>query len=123
MRERENGFWKGCKPNSVCPAEARERIICLSSQYPRPDGFRRLGASRSAVSYLALLPMGFAMPPRLLAERWSLTPPFHPYPALSEALNPAAGRDRRWFPAFVPGGALQKERGGMFSVALSVGTL
>ena len=32
----ESGFWKGCKPNSVCPACARERIICLSSQYPRP---------------------------------------------------------------------------------------
>ena len=29
-------FWKGCKPNSVCLACARERIICLSSQYPRP---------------------------------------------------------------------------------------
>jgi hypothetical protein len=31
------------------------------------------------VSYLALLPMGFAMPRRSLAERWALTPPFHPY--------------------------------------------
>src|SRR3954465_2222721 len=29
-------FWKGCKPSSVCLACARERIICLSSQYPRP---------------------------------------------------------------------------------------
>jgi hypothetical protein len=45
MTERRNeirsGFWEGCKPNSVCPAEAEERIICLSSQYPRPGGFRR----------------------------------------------------------------------------------
>ena len=30
------------------------------------------------VSYLALLPMGFSVPPRLLSERWALTPPFHP---------------------------------------------
>jgi hypothetical protein len=42
------GFWKGCKPNSVCPAlcgsgyqepirhKAGERIICLSSRYPEP---------------------------------------------------------------------------------------
>ena len=29
-------------------------------------------------SYLALLPMGFSVPPRLLSERWALTPPFHP---------------------------------------------
>ena len=41
--------------------------------------------------------MGFSVPPRLRSERWALTPPFHPYPALS------------------PG------PGGIFSVALSVG--
>jgi len=40
--------------------------------------------------------MGFSVPPRLRLERWAFTPPFHPYPAL-------------------------KERGGLFSVALSVG--
>jgi hypothetical protein len=55
-----------------------ERIICLSSQYPRP-GLRR-EAGGFVVSYLALLPMGFSVPPRLLLERWALTPPFHPYP-------------------------------------------
>jgi len=94
----ERGLWESYKPNSVFPAPvcgplvatvassigepqtgAGERIICLSNQYPKPGGFRRRGASRSAVSYLALLPMGFAMPARLLAQRWSLTPPFHPY--------------------------------------------
>ena len=37
------------------------------------------GAGRSVVSYLALLRTGFAMPRRLLFERWALTPPFHPY--------------------------------------------
>ena len=48
---------------------------------------------------MALHPMGFSVPPRLRLERWALTPPFHPYPALvAEA------------------GAV------CFSVALSVGT-
>jgi hypothetical protein len=37
------------------------------------------GAGRSMVPYLALHPMGFSVPPRLLLERWALTPPFHPY--------------------------------------------
>jgi len=31
------------------------------------------------VPYLALHPMGFSVPRRLLFERWALTPPFHPY--------------------------------------------
>ncbi len=39
------------------------------------------GAGRSGVSYLALHPMGFSVPRRLLFERWALTPPFHPYHA------------------------------------------
>ena len=51
------------------------------SQQPVPEtrpACARLGAGRSVVSYLALLPMGFSLPPRLLSERWALTPPFHP---------------------------------------------
>jgi len=43
------------------------------------------GAGRSGVPYLVLHPMGFSVPPRLRLERWALTPPFHPYPALAEA--------------------------------------
>ena len=60
-----------------------ERIICLSSQYPKP-GFRH-GAGSSRVSYLALHPKGFSEPPRLLEERWAFTPPFHPYPNSEES--------------------------------------
>ena len=30
--------------------------------------------------YLILLQVGFALHPRLREDRWSLTPPFHPYP-------------------------------------------
>ena len=51
------------------------------SKQPVPEtspACARLGAGRSVVSYLALLPMGFSLPPRLLLERWALTPPFHP---------------------------------------------
>ena len=57
------------------------------SQQPVPGtGLRNsaTGAGRSAVPYLALHPMGFSVPPGLRRERWALTPPFHPYPALSE---------------------------------------
>ena len=44
--------------------------------------FRRAkrGAGSSEVPYLALHPMGFSVPHGLRRERWSLTPPFHPYP-------------------------------------------
>ena len=55
-----------------------------------------LEAGHFRVSYLALLPMGFSVPRRLLFERWALTPPFHPC---------------RRHTVF---------SGGMFSVALSV---
>lgn len=46
------------------------------------------------VTYLALQPVRFAMQSLSLTTRWSLTPPFHPYPA--------------------------RRRGGIFSAALSV---
>ena len=51
----------------------------LSEQpYPKLVCFRKRGAGRSSVSYLALHPMGFSVPPCLRSARWSLTPPFHP---------------------------------------------
>jgi len=60
------------------------------SQQPVPGthpAFAKTGAGRSVVPYLALHPMGFSVPPRLRLERWALTPPFHPYPALSEIVS------------------------------------
>ena len=71
------------------------------SQQPIPGtrlACARLGAGNSEVPYLALHPMGFSVPRRSLDGRWSLTPPFHPYPRLL------------------------RNAGGIFSVALSVGT-
>ncbi len=88
-------FWKGCKPISVCPLARGENHL---SERPIPETrptFAGRGAGSPEVSYLALHPMGFSVPPRSRSARWALTPPFHPY--------------RRLAPV-----------GGMFSVALSV---
>src|SRR5690606_31131111 len=49
--------------------------------------------------YLALLPVGLAVPVLLPTPRWALTPPFHPGPR----------------------GPHQRIAGGLFSVALSLG--
>src|SRR5207302_9528978 len=51
--------------------------------------------------YLVLLPVGFAVPLPLPVARWALTPPFHPY-----------------LPDFPKG----ERAGGLFSVALSLGS-
>ena len=61
---------------------------------PCDDARRRLAVH----PYSALLPVGFAVPPPLPEARWALTPPFHPCPK---------GRSRP---------------GGLFSVALSLGS-
>jgi hypothetical protein len=71
------------------------------SQQPVPETcftFAKRGAGRSSVSYLALHPMGFSVPRRLRFARCALTAPFHPYLRLL------------------------RDTGGLFSVALSVGT-
>ena len=51
--------------------------------------------------YLALLPVGLAVPSLLPGTRWALTPPFHPYLGWFRLPDPV--------------------QGGLFSVALSVG--
>ena len=59
------------------------------SQQPIPGtrSLSRTAAGHCRVPYLALHPMGFSVPPRLRLERWALTPPFHPYPALSGSVS------------------------------------
>ena len=81
-------------PAASCAAEQRREPFVSAAIPEIRLALARLGAGRSRIPYLALLPMGFSVPPRLLSERWALTPPFHPY--------------RRFL------------RGGLFSVALSV---
>ena len=77
----------------------------IAAGFARPT--RAEGRDRPCVSvspryavrpYSALLPVGFAVPPPLPEARWALTPPFHPCP---EAL---------------------RRLGGLFSVALSLGS-
>ena len=71
-------FRRGCKPNSVFPAEAGERVICLSGRYPAPARRSGPGTGRSKAPYLALLPGRFSVPRRSRDGRWAFTPPFHP---------------------------------------------
>jgi hypothetical protein len=64
-------------------------------------GLRRCALWPGLSAYLALLPVGFALPPESPPARCALTAPFHPY--RKTALRPSPG--------------------GIFSVALSVGLL
>jgi len=86
-----------CKPGSV-PGRSRGTAIPLGC--PSPDTSRDLPgrpARERACTlalrpcrrpYLVLLPVGFAVPQPLPAERCALTAPFHPCP---QAPNPKAG--------------------------------
>ena len=63
-------------------------------------------------SYLALHHAGFSVPALLLARRWALTPPFHPYQTL-RALRDVPQVSLR-------DATVLRAAGGLFSVALSV---
>ena len=67
------------------------RVEVTLQRYPGP----RSATSPARDPYSALLPVGLALPVLLPVPRWALTPPFHPYP--------------------------RSDRGGLFSVALSLG--
>ena len=58
-------------PTRTCWSERSSAAI--------PEGVEARGP------YLALLPVGLAMPPLLPAARWALTPPFHPYLTLTQS--------------------------------------
>jgi hypothetical protein len=98
---RERRFRQGCKPNSVCAPGGAERIICLSSLYPKPVP-RERDMERAAPRF-----------PIWPCSRWGL-------PCL---------RDCSWSGGLLPHlftltsdnthGSVT--RGGLFSVALSVG--
>ena len=85
--------------------EAVGRAFCYAT-YPR---IKRFGPKLSA--YLALLPVGFALPLKSPSTRCALTAPFHPYPSTrcrSLRAGPSKASD-------------SESKGGLFSVALSVG--
>ena len=95
-----------CKPGSVQRSEDRAATIPLgrrshgaSSNPPERLARRQAGGKPPRRSYSVLLPVGFTMPLPLPVARWALTPPFHPDPE--------------------PDGS---GRGGLFSVALSLGS-
>jgi hypothetical protein len=79
----------GCKPNSVfVPKGARRRPFlwagcCQPAQaaYPRMCRLSPAPLWPGLSAYLALLPVGFAMPPESPPARCALTAPFHPYPS------------------------------------------
>jgi hypothetical protein len=66
------------------PLAGRRGPFVLAANTRNRSGLRRTEAGHFTVSYWALHWMRFSVPPRLLLGRWALTPPFHPYPALSE---------------------------------------
>ena len=94
---RERVVLESCKPNSVCAACATERIICLSDQYPGliPLARDRNGPLPSPLFGLA--PDGVFRAASLALRAVGSYPTFSPLPRACA-------------------------RGGMFSVALSVGT-
>ena len=108
---------KAYKPDFV-PVARQAMTIPLTAPLPmrlqlptrtcwgrRAPPLTRRSAARGP--YLALLPVGLAVPELLPAPRWALTPPFHPYPSADPA-----GPDRRavsflWrFPSGCPARAL-----------------
>ncbi len=81
---------KAYKPDFV-PVRKQAMTIPLTAPLPmrlqlptrtcwgrRAPPLTRRSAARGP--YLALLPVGLAVPELLPAPRWALTPPFHPYP-------------------------------------------
>src|SRR5579875_1374441 len=100
-----------CKPGSVPPAVSRRRGghssgPPIAGRFARPTRTARSRdapaqyAKRAHRPYSVLLQAGLAMPSRSPGPRWALTPPFHPYPA-----------------------QYARARGGLLSVALSLGSL
>lgn len=82
---------KAYKPDSV-PVAKQAMTIPLTAPLPMrlqlPTrtcwGRRAPPLTQRSVArgpYLALLPVGLAVPELLPAPRWALTPPFHPYPS------------------------------------------
>ena len=89
-RERAQAEWekspeRADKPNSVPRPEGEAAIIPLGPRSPSGSSSRPGDSSREVrrdgrplSPYLALLRMGFTVPPPLPAERCALTAPFHP---------------------------------------------
>lgn len=93
-----------CKPDFVSREGFWSFIFAINPELSRPKPVR---SGPLLAPYLILLRAGFTLPRRLLSGRWSLTPPFHPYPAeagryiFCGTLYPL--RYRKGFPGLTPG--------------------
>ena len=97
-RPRNRGEWAGLYAGFCSGAKAPSTVIYLGDTLPcRSSGLPGDSAGRVIIPCLALLRARFTLRVASPRPRWSLTPPFHPY------------RNR--------------SRGGLFSVALSRGSL
>ena len=78
------------KPGSVERELGRSFLWERGHPRPRAAYPQRLGRGGPPLAaYLALLPLGFAMPLMLPSARWALTPPFHPYLCTGEPVPSA----------------------------------
>src|SRR5699024_6777471 len=96
------------KPGSVSGSHSSTRAVADALQ----RSARELGPAPSNVPCLTLLPVGFAVPASSPRPRWSLTPPFHPYPraprgaeAVCSLWHCPADRSGWVLPTTVPDGA------------------
>lgn len=95
----------GVSPRMTIPLDLRLpaglKLPTRASGVRRPCGRYRRTDPSARGPYLALLPVGLAMPVRLPVPRWALAPPFHPCPCMH-------GRSRSlWrFPSGCPGRVL-----------------
>ena len=69
-----------CRADPVMTIPLGRLLPGASSCQPEPAGAKAAPELPPRGSYLALLPVGLAVPGLLPAPRWALTPPFHPYP-------------------------------------------
>ena len=86
---------RNCKPDSVVDGHSSGPAVARRLMLPT-----RAARSRHPMCgpYLALLPVGLAMPVRLPVPRWALTPPFHPCPSTGRSVFCGA------FPRVAPAG-------------------
>jgi hypothetical protein len=93
---------------NVAAIHLRRTLLSAWCNLPGWLGRKLPGSELPRHPYSVLLPVGLAVPLPLPVARWALTPPFHPYPAD--------------FPVRRTNGRPEDRRGGLLSVALSLGS-